>query len=119
MENISTLTPYYLAPVNVDSHISEHKELLRDQAQEWIESARANGVRVEIIFDESPGDITSTILNEAKKMHSGIIAMTSQTGPILASLLGSVTRQIVRQSPYPVCTIHPSLKPKEKTGEAA
>ncbi len=39
-----------------------------------------------------------------------MIAMASQSGPILSHLIGSVTRQVIRQTPCPTWILHPRDK---------
>lgn len=102
--------PYYPTPHFMEEQVS----LARNKAEEWVKSAKEEGVDCGFVLDERPVSVVQGILAEAKKMPSGIIAMASQTGPVTSVILGSVTRMVVRQAPCPVWTIHPQKYMGEK-----
>ena len=53
--------------------------------------------------------VEDSILSWAEK-NPGLIAMAAKSSPIAATLLGSVTRKLIRASPDPVWVLHPEEK---------
>ena len=98
----SYLFPYYPS----EEVIRENTENARNLAETWTLDAGGAGVEVEVCIDDEAGEVSDGILKQAKKMHSGVIAMASQSGPVLSSILGSVTRNVVRNASCPVWAIH-------------
>lgn len=89
----------------------------RQDASQWAEVAKREGISITTYVDhKSSESITDAVLREVRK-RPGIIAMASRSGLAKATLLGSTTRKIIRESPYPVWVLHPKLMALEKTGK--
>lgn len=74
---------------------------------EWKEEAKLKGVKIDAHIDyQSKQSISQSILTQAKKIK-GLIAMASRSGFVKTMFLGSTTRKIVRNSPFPVWVLHP------------
>jgi nucleotide-binding universal stress UspA family protein len=79
-------------------------------ALKWAEEAQSEGVSITTSVDIKQGEpVVQSILKLAKK-HPGLIAMVSKSGPTKTALLGSTTRNLVRDSPFPVWVLQPRLK---------
>ncbi len=86
----------------------------KEDALRWSEEAKAKGVRVNVYVDHRMNrSIADSAISFAKK-KPGIIAMASKSGPTKTALLGSTTRKVVRESPFPVWVLHPKAKVQEK-----
>lgn len=96
------MVPDYVDYLNAD--LDSHREL----AGRWAQRAKASGVKCEVVLDKKPGFVEESILAAAKKHRVDLIAMASNSGRVGAALLGSITRQVVRDSHKPVWVIHPS-----------
>jgi nucleotide-binding universal stress UspA family protein len=81
-------------------------DLFRPQGNELIDIAKEQDVSLDVLIDDVPGDVSSSILMEANKEKSSIIAMVSHAGPISSVILGSNARKVIRASKLPVWVIH-------------
>ena len=82
--------------------VSEKRIRPRKLADRWVSEAKEKGISVKIHFDSSRGNIAELILKQARSKKFGWIAMASESGAVSSALVGSITREIVRQSPCPV-----------------
>ena len=83
-------------------------EQSRKTAQAWVRELKIADIEADAIIDYREGEsIASSILKETRRT-SGLIALAGESGELESRLLGSVTRQILRESPNPVWVIHPS-----------
>ncbi|MBY0471801.1 universal stress protein [bacterium] len=105
------LPAYYATYANV---IKEELADNQEKAKHWIALGKSRGVQVNVLFDRSHKvSVVEAILKASEKM-GGMIAMVSQTGNLYSILLGSTTRQVIRQSKQPVWIIHPNEKRETK-----
>jgi len=88
--------------IPIPEYMSAAEERARKIADKWKGDATKSGVAVSTYFDAAPGGVRDTILERARELDVGMIAMASQTGTVGTALLGSVSRQIVREAPCPV-----------------
>jgi nucleotide-binding universal stress UspA family protein len=72
----------------------------------WAALARKRGVAAKVVIGQRPGFVPESILAMAKRTQADVIAMASHSGAVAATVLGSVTRQVVRQARSPVWVIH-------------
>lgn len=94
--------PYY---PGFEFAVAEVKQA-REQAEGWKFMARDYCVDVEVVIDETSPDVVTGILALAETLPSGIIAMATHKDSVVASLLGSVTRKVLRRAPCAVWAIH-------------
>lgn len=107
------VTLYYKSPEvrevfmrpELRAYLEEHTQNAIDRSQEWKQWAVHAGAHLNIEIDRAPGFLGSSILNYAEQNNMDLIAMATQSEPVSAFLLGSVTRQVVRESACPVWTI--------------
>jgi nucleotide-binding universal stress UspA family protein len=100
-----------------------YEEVSRRQAKldQWVKEGQQKGLRIRGVLYSEGGSLSEAILKIAIEDKSGLIAMRIQTGPIASALLGSVTREVVRNAHSPVwVTGHskrhrPSASEKSKT----
>jgi nucleotide-binding universal stress UspA family protein len=73
------------------------------------EDAKRRGIKATGITDNRSGEVSPVpaILKRVKNIGADTIAMGAQSGPIVSAILGSVTRQVIRQAKCPVWVIHP------------
>ena len=71
-------------------------------AEAWARWARRQGTEVETLVDAQGENIVDSIVYLAKKEEIDLIAMEAHSGPIRTALVGSITRQVIRQSDCPV-----------------
>lgn len=79
------------------------------RARSWVRIAEKLGVSMNYVINKRGLSISDQILSVSRKWKVGLIAMETQSGPISATLLGSVTRQVVRQSLCPVWVLKPKV----------
>jgi len=88
------------------------KERMATAAQ-WAKRAELSGVRTKFHIDSKEGPPLDSILKVNRTLGpKAMIAITSQSGPVGAAVLGSLTRQILRNATCPVLVVHadqPSL----------
>ncbi|MNS73246.1 Universal stress protein family protein [compost metagenome] len=86
--------------------IVEHQiEHQTQRAQMWIDWAAKEGLVAHFQVDNSFKPIDELVLATVDKLDVDLIVMEAQSGPISAALLGSYTRNVVRQAHCPVYVI--------------
>lgn len=99
---------YGFDPIPVyDEYQTEDLKERRELSKKFTDAGKSSGVTVKVVIDEKPGFVSEAILSAARKQKANLIAMASQSGPIGATLLGSVCRQVVRAAKLPMWIIHP------------
>lgn len=91
--------------VPVSTYFSDETDRARRRAEAWIRWARGQGVRSEVVVDTIGGSVAESIVKIAERKNIGLIVMEAQSGPVASVLIGSVTRQVVRESGCPVLVI--------------
>lgn len=74
----------------------------------WQKLATEKKVKVKILTLEGRGNKSETVITTAIKNNADLISLVSISGPVSSILLGSMTRQIARNSNIPVWILHPS-----------
>lgn len=99
--------PFVVPNVSIDS-LKNFEDAALSQANEWALWGENHGVNVRAHVSSKAGYALDEILRISEKLgSSGMIAMASQSGPIASVILGSLTRQVLREAPCPVLVIHP------------
>jgi len=96
--------------VPVNTYFDKTTELREKEAEKWVSEAKAKGVNAEYFVDSKPGSVSQAVLSDAKKHKIDLIAMASQSGSFASALLGSISRQIIRQAHCPIWILHPNAK---------
>ncbi|MGZ3687288.1 MAG: universal stress protein [Bdellovibrionota bacterium] len=86
---------------------------LERHAEAWCRWANHQGVMADSIIDQDPGPVADRILHSAKSRSVGMIVMEAHSGPWSAALIGSVTRNVVRQAGAPVWVLRESMFARE------
>jgi len=85
-------------------------------ADAWVKHGKRSDVRVKSHIDMTGGAPLDAICKLSKRLGGkGMIAITSQSGKWTATILGSLTRQVLRTATCPVLVVHadqPSLVKK-------
>lgn len=107
---------YTLAPLlgtNAYQQVMD-KDLARREclAQDLVLEAEREGVQVRMLVDQTSleTNVATSILHAAEKTGADSIAMASQSGKVASSILGSVTRQLIRGASYPIWIMHPETQ---------
>ncbi len=72
----------------------------------WAAWANHQGVPTTEEIELRSKNIALSILKKAEQRKAHLITMQTQSGPISASVIGSVTREVIRSGLFPVWTIH-------------
>jgi len=90
------------------AYVKTAKSAAKKHGDVWQALAKKHGIQVETFVDDRGSRSTwESILNYAKKHDINMIAMESLSGPVSSTVIGSITRQVVRHAECPVWTIHP------------
>jgi len=101
--------------VPVNTYVRDESAQIEQELQKMVEKAKKEGIKAEILIDSGYEGITEGILNSAAETKAVMIALAAQSGPITATLIGSISRQVVRSAETPVWVIHTEIqKPKAK-----
>jgi nucleotide-binding universal stress UspA family protein len=93
----------------IQNYLGNEVEKGKRRAQAWARWAKSQKkVDVETRIHVDGGSVADLILRIVKEDGFDLIAMAAQSGPIALSLLGSVTRQVVRHSSCPVWVLRES-----------
>ena len=87
----------------------EDKKAKEKKAAQWARVGEKARVRVPFEYVESTREISTEVTRTARRLKVSCIAMASESGPISAAILGSVTRHVVREADCPVWIVHPNL----------
>ncbi|OFZ56706.1 MAG: hypothetical protein A2428_05645 [Bdellovibrionales bacterium RIFOXYC1_FULL_54_43] len=94
----------------VHTYFSQETERHRKHAQSWARWARRQGIATEVIIETKPKSIPDEIVALATQKKVGLVAMATQTGPVSSALIGSITRQVVRNADCPVWVLRPPVR---------
>ncbi|NBT59192.1 universal stress protein [bacterium] len=96
------LTEMAVFTENLEKDVKDRKKTL----EKWgAQLKRDLGIKVSSQVDESDARVSDGIIKLSKKLPSCVIAMASQTGPVLSVLVGSTTRRVVREATVPVLVV--------------
>lgn len=113
---VEYLTDYSMGTLAMTSAYQEiiegDVERRKSQVQALVEQAKKRGIKAEGFVDNKSGEVSPVpaILKFAKKVEADTIAMGAQSGPLVSAVLGSVTRQVIREAKLPVWVIHPKFQ---------
>ena len=79
-------------------------ERCRFSARGWLSRAEAKGVKTHLACENFREPTSRAIVQYLSRLGdaSAVVAMVAQAGVFAGAFLGSVTREVIRQSPYPV-----------------
>ena len=82
---------------------------VKSQIAEWFARVKDRTVPIESVIETQAVSITASIFEHADREPSTLIALAAQSGRFASTVLGSVTRQVVRgaSSPVWVCRAEP------------
>ena len=91
-------------------HLTHKEELKQRLALDWESMAKAEGVPVTTVIETAKGNIAELILNYTRTHDLSWIAMAIESGPISTAVMGSLSREVVRNAPSPVWMVRPPEK---------
>lgn len=83
--------------------VTEAEEQARRALKSLVREASKAGVKTSCVLQPAPLPVRDVILAASRK--SDVIAMGAQSGSVAAALIGSITRQVVREARCPVWVI--------------
>lgn len=95
--------------VPVQAYFSNEVAIRENYAEAWAHLARKQGVETTAIVEPQVPNIADSILKLAEDRDAGLLCMEARSGPVAASLIGSITRQIIRAAPVPVWVLKPPV----------
>lgn len=99
--------------VSVEAYLSQPAESHEKEVKDWIRFAQSSGVTSRFNSENFREPTSEAIVEYARRIDSlhPWIAMVLQTGPVASWLLGSITRDVLRTSPY---TVYVASRPEFK-----
>ena len=94
----------FMSPEIYDYLELEAKQRIKD-AQRWKEFGARAGVPVEAHLDNRPGYVSPAISQFAQEANFDLIVMCTRATQWSSILIGSTTRQVIREAPCPVWVI--------------
>lgn len=88
--------------VDIPEYMTEVEETNRKQADRWNAQAQKQGVEAEVIFFPSGGSVSKSIVDYAQTHEIGLISIAAESGLLASALIGSISRQVVRNAHCPV-----------------
>lgn len=83
--------------------ITRAEEAARKTLKHWVNEALQAGVKATFTIQTAPLPVRDIVLSAARK--ADLIAMSAESGPMATALVGSVTRQVVREAQCPVWVV--------------
>ncbi|MCM0606279.1 MAG: universal stress protein [Xanthomonadaceae bacterium] len=80
----------------------QEDERLKNAANIILHEAEKQHIQTEMILDNNAQSVVQSILSHAKESNASFIVMAAESGQVASTLLGSITRQVVRLAPCPV-----------------
>jgi nucleotide-binding universal stress UspA family protein len=105
--------------VPVSTYFDQTTQARETEAKKWVDYAKSKGIKADCEIDQSTGSTVQAILKYAKKSDTQMIAMASRSGAVATALLGSISRQVVRQATCPVWIMHPKPIQQKKQKKPA
>jgi len=102
---VAPLVPIGKTATNVDIYFEKEVVRRERETEALARWARKKGVKVTVVIDDKLLDVADSITSFGKKQGCDLIMMLAQNQPLVANLLGSVTRQVVRSAPCPVYVV--------------
>lgn len=97
-----------------ESVIEEEYKKIESLGKNWVREIKNKKFPCKIIIDRKSQVVSDGVLYAAKRIKADMIAMASTTGKLGATLLGSSTRQVLRNSRRPVWVVHPEQRKASK-----
>lgn len=88
--------------LTLEQIVENQIETMARRAQLWINWAQKEGVQAHYLIDSTFKPIDDLILNAVQTHNADLVVMEAQSGPLGATLLGSLTRSITRKATCPV-----------------
>jgi nucleotide-binding universal stress UspA family protein len=109
----AAITLFYQEPIlarplmtpEIETHIAQEVEWREGIAREWEQWACSQGVRTVSIIQNRPDYLVSSICALGEERNFDLVVMTTDATPTGVLLLGSATRQVLRQSSCPVLVL--------------
>jgi nucleotide-binding universal stress UspA family protein len=86
----------------VHAYFSEAEDRQRKHAERWAAWARAQGVETEVVIESKAQNVVDSLSAIATEKGATLIAMESRSGRLSSALIGSLTRQVLRNACCPV-----------------
>lgn len=102
--------------VPASAYIKEESATLRKQLDRMAAQARRIKLRADVVVDSDGAGVTDGLLALAERQKISLVALASQSGPMAATLIGSIARQVVRASNIPVWVLHADNPKKKRKG---
>jgi nucleotide-binding universal stress UspA family protein len=83
----------------------ENEQTVDESAREWIRQAESKGVPAEYKLETKVLNVGNAIISFAEEISPDLIAMAAISGKIEAAIIGSVTRQTIRNAVCPVFVV--------------
>lgn len=87
-------------------YFQDQRERAEKELQKWKKIAETQSVRLTVRIEDTPGEVSKTLLQIAESQKFQMISLTSRSGPLSSVLIGSVTREVLRNSIHPVWVLH-------------
>ncbi|WP_413293694.1 universal stress protein [Bdellovibrio sp. HCB185ZH] len=107
--------------LTLEQIVEQQIEHQSQRAERWITWARSEGVVAQYHIDSSYKSVDEAILEAIPQHDIGLVVMEAQSGPLSSAILGSFTRNVVRQAECPVyvLTRHFYDHVEDRFGDAA
>lgn len=93
--------------ISISKYLDSYSEAKQKIADQWIAKAQPTGAKVETIIETSGEDVVKSLMKVVKRRKVSCVVMLSQTGPVTAAFMGSITKKVMRDAPCPVWVLHP------------
>jgi len=88
--------------IPVPNYLASQKEKRLKLTQRFMKSAQKENVKLVIKIEENSRSVTQSILDTLKQVNPQLLAMAAQSGKLSATLIGSITRNMIRHVDIPV-----------------
>ena len=96
--------------IPIQPYFGNQIESFSRKARAWAKWASHKGVPTETVMQVEGQGVAAQIVQAARDRQTSFIVMAAQSGPTAAALIGSVTRQVIRNAECPVWVLREDMK---------
>lgn len=85
-----------------DPDVIKYQKLVDDGVADAVKAAKAAGVPMTVVVDNEIEEVYALIMRQTRRQGADILVTAAHSGTVKGALLGSVTKQLIREAKTPV-----------------
>ena len=97
---------YFCQQSYLNQHLKLESKNCKKQMDKMVSQSKKSKIKVTGYVDEERGSVVESASKYAEKNNIDLICVRSHSGLVESNIIGSIARQIVRNSEVPVWVLH-------------